>query len=220
MLTELFPNLLNFESVNLYSLIEVAVMIILAIGAITVGVHASRLNDQTVESNLKTAEIMQNAALQNTAIQQAEIRMAVSKQILEIYNFFIRDIFITNFFKDSANLLQERCNELLYQSCFIFNAETHAVIEKSIRKILDAYSNGIPAYTQEEYDRARNTEAAGIEIKIYEAFMNRENNAEDTIKKYESMLKRTVFLCNIREDVAKTLECFKFNLGCGQIYSA
>jgi hypothetical protein len=95
----------------------------------------------------------------------------------------------------------------------MFNQEVYEVIEKSIVKIIEAYTDGIPSYTEEEYTRAKNHPIAGIEVKIYEAFMNRENNAEDTIKSYEDMLKRTVFLSNIRDDIANTFSFFKLNMG-------
>ncbi|MEI6101140.1 MAG: hypothetical protein WCP73_04805 [Eubacteriales bacterium] len=214
MVANIFPNLLNFTNVSLYDLIQMVVIIILAIAAITVGVIAGRLNEQTVESNQKIAELAQQTAQQSKMMKQTEMNIAFSKQIIEIYNFFVKDIFINNFFnKDNEDLLREKCNEILSQSSFLFNMEIYEVIEKSVHKIMDAHTEGIRAYTEEEYAKAKNNPNAGIEIKIYEAFMNRENNAEDTIRSYESMLKRTVFLSNIRDDIAGAFSYFKLNLG-------
>lgn len=214
MFANIFPNLLNFTNITLYDLIQMVVIIILAIAAISVGVIAGRLNDQTVESNLKTAELAQQTAHQSKMMQQTEMNIAFTKQIIEIYNFFVKDIFIKNFFhKDNEDLLRERCNEILFQSLLLFNQEIYEVIETSIHKILEAYTDGIRAFTDEEYAKAKNNLSAGIEIKIYEAFMNRENNAEDTIKSYETMLRRTVFLSNIRDDITGAFGCFKINLG-------
>lgn len=214
MLTDLFPNLFNFKDLNLYDLIQVVATIILAIAAISVGVHASKLNEEAIESNQRTAELMQESLEQSKMMKQAEMNMAVSKQIMEIYNFFIKDIFMNNFFdKENGDLLREKCNEILFQSAFIFNQEVCETIEKSINKILDASTAGIPSYTEEEYALAKNDARAGIEIKIYEALMNRENTAEDMINSYENSIKKTVFLFNIRNDIANAFSYFKFNLG-------
>lgn len=214
MVASMFPNLFNFADVSLYDLIQMVVTIILAVAAISIGVLASKLNEQSVESNQRITELTQQSIEQNTLMKQTEISIAVSKQIIEIYNFFVKDIFSSTFFdKDRGELLRERCNEILYQSSFIFNREIYETVEGAVNRVVDAYTEGIPSYTEEEYVRAKNDPRAGIEIKIYEAFINRENNAEDTIKNYESLLKKAVFLSNIRESIAGAFEYFKFNLG-------
>jgi hypothetical protein len=214
MLSDLFPNLFNFTNVNLYDLIQIVAILIFAVAAISVGVNANKLNEQTTDSNRKIAELTQQFIEQNKKMKQAEMNIAVYKQMTDIYNFFIKDIFINNFFdKENEDLLRERCNEILFQSSFIFNQEVYEVVEKSINKIINAYASGIPSYTQEEYVQAMNNEAKVLEIKIYEAFINREDTAEDTKKSYENILKRIIFLSNMRDDIAKAFSYFKMNLG-------
>jgi hypothetical protein len=189
-------------------------VIILAIAVISAVVHAARLSEQAVESNQRLAEITQESIEQNESIKQTEINMAVSVQIIEIYNFFIKEIFIKNFFsKENEDILRERCNEILFQSSILFNQHFYDIVEKSVNTILDAYVSGFPSYTEEGYERAKNDPRAGIEIKIYEAFINRENTAEDIIKSYEKLLNKAVFLANIRIDIAAIFSYFKLNLG-------
>ncbi len=213
-MASIFPNLLNFADMNLYDLIQLVATIILAVAAITVGVHASRLNEQSGEAGRKVAEAAQQSMQHGKMMRETELNIAVLGRIIEVYNFFIKDIFVTNFFaKENEEPLRKKCNEVLYQSAFLFNQEVNGVVERSVYRILAAYTDGIPSYTQEEYDRARNNQSAGLEIKIYEAFIKREDTAEDTRKTYENTLEKLVFLSNIRFDIENAFECFKLNLG-------
>ena len=185
----MFPDLFNFHEVNIFSLIQIAATIFLGFAAIFVSIRANTLSKKSMNHEKEMRKI--------------EANIAILDKSYPMYQFFVKDIFMIDFFEFNHKKLIEInkiITDIISQALFLFNKKNFECIESNALKIFGVFAaEQFPEYSEDEYQKAINEETARYMI-------------ENVFNEIEEQKRRLVFIYNIKVDIEQIFDEYRLKL--------